>query len=76
MYDRLWLSYRDVEELLFVCGVLVSYEAIRTWCQKFGQAYAHYLRRQRPRLGDKRHLDTAGLRRWPTERCKERSKAL
>jgi hypothetical protein len=34
---------RYVEELLFVRGVLVSYEAIRKWCQKFGQAYANQL---------------------------------
>jgi hypothetical protein len=28
------LSHRDVEELLFVRGVIVSYEAIRKWCRK------------------------------------------
>src|SRR5919201_5240401 len=51
------LSHRDVEELLFARGILVSYEAIRTWCRKFGQAYANQLRRRRPRPGDKWHLD-------------------
>ena len=40
LYYRFCLSYRDVEELLFVRGVLVSYEALRKWCRKFGQAYA------------------------------------
>ena len=41
-----------------VCpGVIVSYEAIRKWCRKFGQAYANTLRRRRPRPGDKWHLD-------------------
>jgi hypothetical protein len=30
-------SYRDVEEILFVRGVLVTYEAIRKWCRKFSQ---------------------------------------
>jgi putative transposase len=29
LYFRFCLSYRDVEELLFVRGVIVSYEAIR-----------------------------------------------
>jgi hypothetical protein len=29
LYYRFCLSYRDVEELLFVRGVIVSYEAIR-----------------------------------------------
>ena len=38
-------------------GVVVSYETIRRWCAKFGQAYANQLRRRRPRPGDKWHLD-------------------
>jgi putative transposase len=57
LYYRFCLSYRDVEELLFVRGVTVSYEAIRNWCRKFGQQYANQLRRRRPRPGDKWHLD-------------------
>ena len=57
LYFRFPLSHRDVEELLFVRGVLVSYEAIRKWCRKFGQQYANQLRRRRPRPGDKWHLD-------------------
>src|SRR5262245_13650496 len=41
-----------------VRGVVVSYETIRRWCAKFGQAYANQLRRRRgPRPGDKWHLD-------------------
>ena len=39
LYFRFSLSHRDVEELLFVRGVIVSYEAIRKWCRKFGQQY-------------------------------------
>jgi hypothetical protein len=35
LYYRFCLSYRDVEELLFIRGVIVSYEAIRKWCRKF-----------------------------------------
>src|SRR5262245_52279218 len=57
LYFRFPLSHRDVEELLFVRGIIVSYEAIRKWCRKFGQAYANALRRRRPRPGDKWHLD-------------------
>ena len=57
LYYRFCLSYRDVEELLFVRGVIVSHEAIRKWCRKFGQQYANQLRRRRPRPGDKWHLD-------------------
>jgi putative transposase len=57
LYFRFPLSHRDVEELLFVRGVIVSYEAIRKLCRKFGQQYANHLRRRRPRPGDKWHLD-------------------
>ena len=61
LYFRFCLSYRDVEELLFVRGVMVSYEAIRKWCRKFGQAYANQLRRRRPLPGDKWHMDEVVL---------------
>jgi len=57
LYFRFALSYRDVEELLAERGVIVTYETIRRWCQKFGQQYANALRRRRPRTGDKWHLD-------------------
>jgi putative transposase len=49
-----WLSYRftlsdcDGQELLLERGVTVSHEAIRPWCQKFGQDYANRLRRPQP----------------------------
>jgi putative transposase len=61
LYFRFCLSYRDVEELLFARGVIVTYEAIRKWCVKFGQVYANQLRRRRPRPGDKWHLDEVFL---------------
>ena len=61
LYFRFCLSYRDVEELLFARGIIVTYEAIRKWCLKFGQAYANQLRRRRPRPGDKWHLDEVFL---------------
>jgi len=37
-YFRFCLSFRDVEERLFERGVVVSYEAICTWCRKFAAA--------------------------------------
>ena len=43
LYFRFPLSHRDIEELLFVRGVIVFYEAIRQWCRKCGQAYANAL---------------------------------
>ena len=61
LYCRFCLSYRDVEELLFARGIMVTYEAIRPWCRKFGQAYANQVRRRRPRPGDKWHLDEVCL---------------
>ena len=61
LYFRFCLSFRDVEELLCERGVGVTYETIRKWCRKFGQQYANQLRRRRPRLGDKWHMDEVFL---------------
>ena len=57
LYHRFTLSLRDVEELMLARGVVVTYETIRSWCAKFGPDSAARLRRQRPRPGDKWHLD-------------------
>ncbi|MFD4859838.1 IS6 family transposase [Streptomyces atratus] len=57
LYFRFPLSFREVEELMLQRGISVSYETVRRWCLKFGQAYADGLRRRRPRPGDKWHLD-------------------
>ena len=57
LYHRFALSFRDVEELLAERGVVVSYETIRQWCQKFGPHYARQLRRKQGHLGDIWHLD-------------------
>jgi putative transposase len=61
LYFRFCLSYRDVEELMAERGVLLTYEAVRYWCRKFGQTYANQLRRRRPRPGDKWYLDEVFL---------------
>src|SRR3954470_17159075 len=42
-------------------GVLVSYESVRRWCEKFGHLYAAGIRRRRARTGDKWHLDEVFL---------------
>ena len=34
------LSFRDVELLLHQRGIVVSHEAIRSWCYKFGSHFA------------------------------------
>ena len=50
-------------------GIIVSYETIRQWARKFGQAFANQIRRRLPAAGDKWHLDEvvltiSGLRHW------------
>jgi putative transposase len=62
LYHRFSLSFRDVEELLFARGVVVTYETVRQWCRKFGQEYANALRRRRPKTGDKWYLDEVFLK--------------
>ncbi len=57
LYHRFCLSYRDVEDLLAERGIIVSHEAIRQWCRKFGSEYARKLTRRQGRLGDTWHLD-------------------
>jgi putative transposase len=61
-YHRFCLSFRDVEDLLAERGIIVSYEAIRIWCQKFGPDYARKLKRRQGRLGDIWHLDEVFIR--------------
>ena len=38
-------------------GVTVTYETIRTWCERFGRVYAKRIRARRGQLGDTWHLD-------------------
>ena len=62
LYFRFPLSFRDVEEMLAMRGVKLSYETAREWCLKFGQTYANGLRRRSPRPGDQWHLDEVFLK--------------
>lgn len=57
LYYRFCLSFRDIEELLAARGVVVSYETIRRWWQKFGQTFAKLLKNSRGQLGDQWFLD-------------------
>jgi putative transposase len=61
-YHRFQLSLRDVQELMFERGVVVSHESIRAWCERFGPHYAKRLRHRRPRPGDRWHLDEVFVR--------------
>ncbi|MFG6511368.1 MULTISPECIES: IS6 family transposase [unclassified Sulfitobacter] len=60
-YHRFALSLRDVEELLAERRVIVSYESIRVWCQRFGPQFAAKIRRDRPAPSDKWHLDEVAI---------------
>jgi putative transposase len=56
-YHRFNLSLRDIEELLLVRGVTVTYESVRHWCDRFGAQFAHYAKARRGRPGTTWHLD-------------------
>ena len=52
LYHRVALSLRDIEELLALRGITVSYESIRRWSHGFGPQLAHQLRRQQGTLAN------------------------
>jgi putative transposase len=56
-YFRFHLSLRDIEELLFERGIVVSYETVRRWCDKFGAWFAHRVKAVRRKPGNTWHLD-------------------
>jgi putative transposase len=56
-YFRFNLSLRDIEELLLKRGVVVNYETIRCWCDKFGAAFAGRAKAVRRKPGSTWHLD-------------------
>ena len=43
LYFRFQLSLRDIDELLFERGVVVTYETIRCWCYKFARGFIRHL---------------------------------
>jgi len=58
-----------VDEQLAARGIIVSYETVRQWALKFGQAFANQIRRRLPAAGDKWHMDEvvlmiAGVKHW------------
>ena len=57
LYYRFNLSHRDIEDLLAERGIIVSYEAIRLWCIKFGDRYAKRLKRKHRGFGDTFYID-------------------
>src|SRR5271154_5918861 len=65
-YFRFQLSLRDIEELLFERGVIVSYETIRRWCDKFGAGFAHRVKAARRKPGK---IVTHHLRSYPAAKA-------
>ena len=68
-YFRFCLSLRDIEELMFVRGFLLSHETIRTWSKKYGSLYAAGIKKRKAIKGDKWHVDEmcvkiSGQRYW------------
>jgi putative transposase len=57
LYYRFNLSHRDIEDLLAERGIVVSREAIRLWCIKFGALYARRLKRKHRGYGDTFFID-------------------
>ncbi len=57
LYYRFNLSHRDIEDLLAVRGIVVSYESIRLWCNKFGPKYARRLKRRHQGFGNTFFID-------------------
>ena len=57
LYYRFNLSHRDIEDLLAKRGIIVSREAIRLWCIKFGAIYTRRLKRKHRGYGDTFFID-------------------
>ena len=57
LYHRFNLSQRDIEDLLAERGIIVSYESIRLWCNKFGPKYVIRLKRNHLGYGDTFFID-------------------
>ena len=51
------MSFRDVGDLLYKRGVIISYETVRSWVRKFGHLYAKVIRHDQPAPSDEWHLD-------------------
>ncbi|SOE87413.1 Transposase (or an inactivated derivative) [Burkholderia sp. YR290] len=56
-YFRFNLSLRDIEELLLERGVVVTYETVRCWRDKFGAGFARCAKSMRRKPGSTWHLD-------------------
>ena len=51
------MSHRDIEDLLAERSIEVSYESIRSWCNKFGPHYARRSKRRHQGYGNTFYVD-------------------
>lgn len=57
LYYRFNLSHSDIEDLLAERVIIISYESIRLWCNKFGPQYKQRLKRKHQGFGDTFYID-------------------
>jgi len=57
LYYRFNLSHLDIQVLLAERGIIVSYEANKLWCIKFGSKYARRLKQRHQGYGDTFYID-------------------
>ena len=70
-YFRFSLSLRDIEELLLERGVVVTYETIRCWCDKFGARFAQCAKAARRKPGNARRPFSQLRPIRSTSRCQD-----
>ena len=61
-YHRFNDSYRDIKEELAYRNIIVSHEAIRSWCKKFASHFKDVIRKRERKPKDKWHLDEMTIR--------------
>ena len=66
LYFRFALSFRDVEEMLAMRGISLSYETVRDGARSSAQTYANGLCHKSPRPGHRWHLDEVFLVEVPS----------
>ena len=61
-YHRFNDSYRDIQEELAYRNIIVSHEAIRSWCNKFASHFKNVIRKGAHKPKDKWHLDEMSIK--------------
>ena len=79
LYNRFSLSYRDVSDLLFERGIVVSHQTIKKWNVRFGVLFAEEIKKRRRSPTRRWHIDEMPLDKLGTwlsagSRSRERSR--